>query len=425
MKTNNLKQLTTIFSFLVILALIPILGFVFSSFGGVNATNDDLYDQLEQLEKELAEIKQQKIDLDSKISAEKQLQNSLASQIYVLENSIAELKLDIKEKEIDIKKMETEIKILEEEITEARLLMEGIEGDVTELQLVANDIISTIYIDEKTNTLIDKLLTADKSEDFLSQIQYHTALGAYDQNALANLITQKTVLEEEKQKLEDDKLEVEKLAEQITKQKELLEKDKEQLASQASQKSQMLQDSQVAAAYYGDQYANLSDAEKKKEAELDYILQQIVNSATKPKGYVVKGQVIATEGNNGCSTGPHTHFGFAIGRDNWVNPCSYLPYEQFNWGICSGSGAIRYPYDNPFYSSRGYTWYHQALDLIAGPSKYVKASHKGYYFEETPSCSNSWCSVGCTGPINPCIKVCEDVNCQTGKISIYCHVNFL
>jgi len=162
-----------------------------------------------------------------------------------------------------------------------------------------------------------------------------------------------------------------------------------------------------------------------KEAELDFILQQIVKSPTKPKGYAVAGQIIATEGNNGCSTGPHTHFGLANGVDNWINPCDYLPSKTFYWGTCAGNSSIRYPYNNPFNSSRGYTWYHKALDLNAGSDKFVYAAHDGYYFEENPSCSNSWCSVGCKTPTNPCVKVCSEPTCTTGKISIYCHVNFL
>jgi peptidoglycan hydrolase CwlO-like protein len=391
----------------------------------------DLYDDLEDIEEELAEIKRQMQDLNNKIASEEQLQNTLAGQIYSLTNSIAQLELEIKEKELDIEKKETQIKILEEDITEAELLIENIEGDVDTLQATADDILKTIYIESKTNSLIDILLQTEEGQSFISQIQYHTALGARDQNALENLESEKNILESEKKEMESNKLEVEKLAEQIKNQKEDLEKDQESLSSQKAQKNQLLQDSQIAAAYYGGLYENLTDEEMKKEAEMDYILQQIALSATKPSGYAVKGQIIATQGNNGCSTGPHTHFGMAkdvggyIDDGDWVNPCSYLPYHSFWYGTCSGNGSIRYPYNDPFYSSRGYSWYHKALDLVAGSNKYVYAAHDGYYFEETPPCSNSWCSVGCKGPTNPCIKVCESVDCKSGKLTIYCHVNFL
>ncbi|MDD3648137.1 MAG: hypothetical protein PHS44_06605 [Candidatus Dojkabacteria bacterium] len=378
MSKEKLKQIKPFLGFLIIISIIPIVGFLYSNFSLVNANNDDLYEQLEQLEKELAEIKQQKIDLDSKISAEEQLQGSLTNQIQILENSIAELKLNIKEKEIDIRKKETEIKILEEEITETRLLVEGVEKDVDELQLVANDIISTIYIDEKTNTIVDKLLTADKSEDFLSQIEYHTSLGAYDQNALSNLIAQKTLLEDEKQLLEDDKLEAEKLAEQVIKQKELLEKDKEQLASQAEQKNKMLQDSQLAAIYYGNLYASLTDEEKKMHAQLDMILQQLLNSATKPKGYVMKGQVIATEASNGCSTGSHTHYAYNL-NGSWVNPCNYLKYRAGH--LCSGNSSIDWPYTGTsFYITQYFHSNHEALNLVKDYGSSIVASHDGSYF---------------------------------------------
>jgi len=410
-----------------------LLGRSFSSRETVHAqtiTEEDLYEELERLEEELVKIKQEKENFNQKIEGEKALQGSLTTQIYDLSNNISEIELNVKEKETDIMKKETETKILEEEITEARKFIERIESDVSTLEQTAQDIITTIYIETKTNSIIDILLSSAESTSFLSQIQYHTALGKNDQNTLSDLNYEKNLYEQEKSKLEDNKIEIEKLAEQIKKQKEGLEKDREQLSLQIGQKNTLLTDSQVAATYYGSQYENLSDEEKKKEAELDYILQQIVNSATKPKGYAVAGQIIATEGNNGCSTGPHTHFGYSKGLGNWVDPCNYLPYDQFQWGVCSGNGEIDYTYNSPRYSSRGYYYNspddrHQAIDLIAGPDKSVRAAHDGYYFEETPPCNNNWCWAGCKTSTNPCVKVCEDVECQSGKISIYCHVNFL
>lgn len=430
--TKNIsKTIITTFILFSILLSAPVLGLLTADIFPVKAEEDDLYDELKRLEEELARIKREKVDLDTKIEGEKDLQGSLSAQIYSLTNSIAKLQLDIEEKEIDIEKKETEIKILEEEITEARQQIGHIGGDVSELEDTANDIIKTIYVESKTNSIIDILLASDAGQSFMSQIQYHTALGTHDQNTLEELQHEQKILEEQKKSMENDKLEIEKLAEQIKKQKELLEKDREQLSAQKSQKNNLLANSKVAAAYYGSMYDNLTDEEMKKEAELDYVLQQIVLSATKPKGYAVKGQIIAVEGNNGCSTGPHTHFGLAIdvgdyiNDSDWVNPCSYFPYAVFNWGVCSGNNEISYPYHSPLYSFRGYLWYHKGIDFVAGSNKYVYASHDGYYFEENAPCSNSWCSVGCKGPINPCVKVCEDLTCKTGKVSIYCHVNFL
>jgi len=386
---------------------------------------DDLHQQLQHIEEELARIKKEKQDVQHRIANEKSLQGTLVVQISTFSNNILLLELDIQEKEADILKKETEIKIAEEEITDARHLIESIERDVDELELNAGNIIRNIYIQSRTNSVIDILLRATEGKSYASNIQYHTALGKYDQQSLKRLESEKDELQEQKAHLEENKIEIEKLTEQIRIQKEGLEKDKEQHAAQIAQKNKLLNNSRTAAEYYGQLYENLSDEEMKKEAELDRILQQIVQSATKPKGYTVNGNIIATEGNNGCSTGPHTHFAYSIGPNNWVDPCSHLPSNSFWWGTCSGDGSISYPYKGTFYSSRGYSWYHKAIDLNAGADKNVYAAHDGYYFEETPPCSNNWCSVGCKSATNPCVKVCEDVDCKTGKITIYCHVNFL
>jgi peptidoglycan hydrolase CwlO-like protein len=426
-----IKSIAVFISCLLLIITLSV-GNKLSNHAKVNAsTSDELYKELERLQQKLAEIKRQKQGVQNALNAEKNKQSSLTSQINSLSMEINQKELDISEKETDIEAKETETKILEEDITEARQQIEGIERDVKTLEITADNILKTIYIDTKTNSAIDILLSTDETKSFFSQLQYHTALGENDQSALAHLQEQKQTLEDKKQKTEDNKLEIEQLAEQIKIQKDLLEQDKEQLEAQKSQKSRLLQDSKIAAAYYGQQYANLSDDEKKKQAEMDFVLQQVVKSATKPKGYAVKGQIIATEGNRGCSTGPHTHFGMAVNVGStidvgdWVNPCSYLPYHEFWYGTCSGNGTIRYPYSDPFNSSRGFASYHMGIDLIAGSNKFVYAAHDGYYFEENAPCSNSWCSVGCKGPVNPCVKVCEDLSCSTGKVTIYCHVNFL
>ena len=199
-KTYKIKLQKLIASILILISLIcaPLLGLYLSPLNEVSAADEDLYDELDRLEKELADIKRQKVELDEKIANEKNLQNSLSYQIYQIANSISQLELDIKEKEIDIEKKETEIKILEEDITEARHLIESISKDVTQLQNTANDIIATIYIESKTNNMIDILLTSDASQSFVSQIQYHTALGTHDNELLFKLQDEKDTLEEHK-----------------------------------------------------------------------------------------------------------------------------------------------------------------------------------------------------------------------------------
>jgi len=441
---SSKKRIALIPAIVLLLCAFLFIGQLAAPKSLVQATSEaELQEELERLQRELEEIQRQKQQAQNALNAEKNKQGSLTSQISILAAEIAEKEIEIKEVETEILKNETQIKILEEEITDTQKSIENLEKKVSELEAAASEILKAIYIDSKTHSFIDILLDSEESESFISQVQYHTALGTHDQNTLAELQQDRTQLEEAKIKLESDKLETEKLAEMVSQQKEDLEKQKESLNSQIAQKNKLLQDSKIASSYYGQEYNNLSDDQKRKEAEMDYIIQLLANTSTKPKGYVVKGQAIATEASNGCSTGPDTHFGIAlndanpyISSEEWVDPCTYatyrLPYYGFGWGSC-GSGSTndaddskpRYPYAGTFYSSRGYSWYHKALDLYAGYGRTVYAAHDGYYFEEPGSCSNSWCSVGCKSATNPCVKVCKNYDCTNGPVSIYCHVNFL
>lgn len=422
---NRKKRLVLTVFFITIMLSLTLFSIYLgrsTSDGSEVSASDDLYDELERLEEELAEIGRQKRDLEQQIENEEDYQNELSAQIYNLSNSISQLELDIKEIELDVEHKETEIKILEEEITEAELQIAGIEKDVNVLEETAEDIVRNIYVESRTNSMIDLFLASKDSKSFMSQLQYHTSIGEHDQNTLQKLQKDKQIIQEQRDKMAENKVEVEKLAEQIRIQKEQLEKDQEQLAAQKSQKNRLLQDSEIAEAYYDDQYNRLSDEEKKTLAELDYVLQQLVNTPTKPKGYVVKGQVIATEASNGCSTGAHTHYALLY-NGVWSDPCRYLPYKS---GLCGSGNMLGWPYNGPFWMSRGFTkGGHEALDLYKGWGSQVVASHNGYFFEETSSCSNSWCTYGCSTPYNTCAKVCENANCQGGKVTLYCHVNFL
>jgi peptidoglycan hydrolase CwlO-like protein len=421
-----------------VLLFTPILSLYTSSPSPVEASDiDDLYDQLDEIEKELAKIRKDQQDLNNKIGNEEALQSSLAAQIRNLSNSIALLELDIMEKETDILLKETEIKILEEEITDARNLIESIEEDVEKLEATASDIIKTIYIDSKTNSIIDLLLLSEQSQSFFSQLQYYTALGSREQNTLEELQEEKARLEEQKQKLEDNKIEIEILAEQIRKQKEDLEKDKEQLSAQKAQKNKLYAQSQQTVASYNDLLESLSEDEKIKLAQQAKLQQELFDQIGEIHSgqYVIKGTIIGKEGQTGYAFGEHLHF--TITRDGlryWgdlspycaaygcnPNPCNYLPPGV---GGCGVAGSpLEWPMRGCYNLTSswgprclsGHCSFHDAIDLSycwsqKYTSDYIYATHNG------------WIQYGVMSDGCKYAVICENHNCNIGYKSGYFHL---
>ncbi len=440
-KKSNIKIFKKLFFLTVIFSIIFISPFFIkiSNLNGnsIEASSDDLYEELERLKKELAQIEKDKQDLNSRIDSEKSLQNSLSAQIYNLNNSIAELELNIKEKEVDIEKKDTEIKILEEEITEAKQQIDNIGKDVSELEDTANDIIKTIYVESKTNSMIDLLLTSEASKSFMSQLQYHTAIGSNDQKTLEELEHEKEILEEQREAMEEDKLEVEQLTEQIKKQKELLEKDREQLSAQRIQKNRLYSQSQENIESYSSLLDNLSDEEKINLAHQARLQQELFNQFGEiiSGQYVVKGTIIGKEGQTGYAFGEHLHF--TITKDGlryWgelspycaaygcnPNPCNYLPAGVGGCGI-SGS-PLEWPMRGCYYYTSpwgprclgGHCSFHDAIDLSYCWSQkytndYIYAVHDGWVQYGTMS-------DGCKYAI-----ICENHNCNIGYKSGYFHL---
>ncbi len=425
---RNFQKVIIIFGTLIL--LVPFL----PSFPAPKASAsdvDDLYERLEELEEELATIRKQKQNLSENIKSEENLQDELSSEIAKLSNNISTLELNIKEKKAKIKKKETEIKILEEEITDARHLIRDIESDMNVLEETTDDILRSIYIDTKTNSTIDIFIKSGDSKSFISELQYHTALGKYDQNALQNLQKEKRILKEQKSKLEDNKLEIEKLAEQIKIEKRSLEKDKEQIALQRGQKHSLLAQSEQNEQSYENTLANLTDEEKRYISEQLRVKQQLFNQIGQlPNGAPVKkGDVIGQQGCTGYCLGPHLHFFTDMKHNGGLtdNPCHYLP-----GGVVSGCGTsnptIAWPMKGTFYLTSGYGWrwgrFHDAIDIAYSFSyspKYIYAAHSGYIqFGKTNGCGGA--PICNDGGAKYAIICQYKNNCNKGKKTGYFHL---
>jgi peptidoglycan hydrolase CwlO-like protein len=438
---KSLFKKFAIVGFSISISVVPILGGVHLVDSPVYASDvDDLEEELDELEKELAELRKRKQDLEQGIANQQNTQNSLSAQIRALANTIATLELEIEETEKEVELNETLILKYEAQSTEARQMIEYIEDNVAVLEATADDILRTIYIETRTNSTIDILLTSQESKSFLSQIQYHTALGAKDQNTLEELDQEKQNLKEEQQKIDDNKIEIEKLAEQIRKQMEDLEKDQEQLMAQKRQKDYLYAEAQKNINSYLDLLNNLSEEEQMLMAQQIKLQQELFEQiGTIPSGqYVVKGTIIGKEGDTGYTFGEHLHF--VITKDglrHWggthpscsaygcnPNPCNYLPQR----GECGVAGSpLEWPMRGTYYltSPWGPRWggFHDAIDLAYDWSQrpnsdFIYATHSGWIQYGTLPCSGDACNGDCKYAI-----ICEDkTNCDNGYQSGYFHL---
>lgn len=407
----------------------------------VNAEDsvEDLQKQLDDLKKQLADIQKQQQDLQGLIDSEEQIQGDLSSQVIHLDNQISSYELKIQEKEVDIEAKETEIKILEQQITENNQQTEKLQTDINELEVSAESIITSIYIDSKTNSLLDILLTSSESKSFVSQIQYHLAIGESERSSLEKLQENRLELEKLTESLAETKLQVEKIAESIKEEKLDLEKYESQLSEQRNIKNGLLAESQQKVQVYQIDLSQLSDEEKQKNADINLLQQKLFESiGTIPSGeYVKAGTIIGMEGNTGCTSDPggfHTHY-FAAENNISQNPCYLLPS-----GIIGGCGTQdskfpNWPYTGSFMVSQWYAGWHQALDIAyysSSSSKYVYASHDGWLLRDTEkppyACDPSWCNssslgfpVSCKGPANYVI-ICENKDCTQGLKTGYWHL---
>ena len=359
-----MKRSIYLFLFLIIFGLVC---FIFS-------TPEVFADQIDDLNKQIAEYEQQIAGLQKQAS-------SLNQQISLMDSQIKITSLQITQSENKIKSLEKEIETLSGKIVRLDVSL----NDLSKILLAR---VEETYKIGRTNALT-LLFSSKNFSDFITHYRYLQAVQLHDRELLLSMEQTRTNYDEQKQLKQkaQDELEVAK---------KKLESQKTLLSLQVAERKKLLAETKGKEA----NYQRLLEEARNELAAIQGILAGKGNEQEVRK--VSEGERIAgvIQGASCNSSGTHLHF--MISQDgNTRNPFEYLrggvDYENCSSSTCGSggdsfnpSGSWNWPVNPKITLSQGYgytwavqhTWvgriyqFHNGID-IKGANDEIKAVRPG------------------------------------------------
>lgn len=345
-------------------------------------------DRYQELQKKIAET-------EAKISGLKDQERDLNQTISLINSQINLTELKIEEAEATINKLENEIGVLGFRIDYITESVETLE------RLLRERIVATYEQSFVSN--LELLIASRDFSDLILRIQYIKHIQENDKKVLASLQETKSNYSNQKEEREVKQAQIEEV-------KKRLDTNVALLATQKKEKDDFL-------AVVKNDEARYQEELRRLQADAASISQALGNIGAK-LGPVSKGEVIASVGSSGCSTGPHLHLevftnakvesGRIIG--NRVDPKPYLENGQYERPV-------------PGYPQNVTTWYgenyflgtHTGIDIANSFGTPIKSMDKGEaYFTSAP------CRYNIAGgtPIGKGIVVDH----ENGLVTLYWHI---
>lgn len=364
--------------------------FIFSltlifSFKGYSQNSDELLQK---------EAEYQRI-LDTLKSKSNTLQNELEylnAQINITNSKISDVEKNLNQKNMLLSDLTNYIEALVKRIEKLDSSMSYQE------KALQKRIVERYKSSSEINML--SLLESGGLDQAMIKIQYIEQLEDQDRKIMSYIKDTKSDYGVQQKLIEKKKNEVEQVRKEIEAQKAKLVEYQKSLSAQNDEKSKLLSITQNDEAKYQKLLGQI-------QSELD--AQNIAIGVEGKQGARVEaGEVIGYLGNTGCSTGPHLHFGYMLGKKS-VDPLPFLKNGKLQWPLSNYSITQYFGENYNFYMRRFGVPGHNALDLI-DPSRYIgspiRAAKAGTIHYATDSG-----------------VLCRDINNSVGKGAIIDHGN--